>query len=113
MNCTNCRHDVADGANFCAFCGARQYVTPGVPAQPHKKLMRSTTDRRIAGICGGIAEYFEIDSTIVRLMAVVLALMPMPVVPGVVAYLIAWIIIPKAPAVPSVTTTAQPHSTPA
>jgi len=37
---------------------------------PERKLYRSKTDRRIAGVCGGLAEYFNIDSTIVRLLFV-------------------------------------------
>jgi phage shock protein C len=37
---------------------------------PERKLYRSKTDRRIAGVCGGLAEYFNIDSTLVRLLFV-------------------------------------------
>ena len=59
-----------------------------------KKLYRSQTDKKLAGVCGGIAEYFGIDSTIVRLiwvLAVVFAGV------GVLAYLIAALVIPYAP----------------
>jgi len=48
----------------------------------------------VAGVCGGIAEYFAIDSTLVRLLAVLVVLLGGA---GVVAYIIAWIIIPKNP----------------
>jgi phage shock protein PspC (stress-responsive transcriptional regulator) len=48
----------------------------------------------IAGVCGGIAEYFGIDSTLVRLLAVLIVFLGGV---GVVAYIIAWIIIPKNP----------------
>ena len=58
--------------------------------------MRSATDYKIAGVCGGIAEYLDIDSTVVRLVWVILSIVPGGVVGGVVAYLLAWIIIPKA-----------------
>ena len=44
--------------------------------------MRSTVDCKIAGVCGGIAEYLEIDSTLVRLIWVLAVLMPVPVVPA-------------------------------
>jgi phage shock protein PspC (stress-responsive transcriptional regulator) len=59
-------------------------------------LARSETDKQIAGVCGGIGEYFGVDSTIVRLMAVVLAIYPGAVIGGVIVYLIAWFIIPTA-----------------
>jgi len=48
----------------------------------------------IAGVCGGIAEYFDVDSTLVRLLAVLIVLLGGA---GVVAYIIAWIIVPKNP----------------
>lgn len=59
-----------------------------------KKLYRSRRDVMIAGVCGGIAEYFDIDPTIVRLIAVVLIL---GWGSGLLAYLIAVLIIPKNP----------------
>lgn len=57
--------------------------------EPTKRLCRSRTDRIIAGVCGGIAEYTGIDSTVVRILAVV--------VPGFgwVTYLICAIIMPE------------------
>ena len=57
-------------------------------------LARSESDRQIAGICGGIAEYFGVDSTIVRLAAVILAIYPGAVIGGLIAYLVAWFIMP-------------------
>jgi len=59
-----------------------------------KKLYRSGKDSMIAGVCGGIAEYFDIDSTLVRLLTVIFILLGGA---GVLAYIIAWIIIPKNP----------------
>lgn len=59
-----------------------------------KRLYRSRRDVMIAGVCGGIAEYFDIDPTIVRLIAVVLIL---GWGSGLLAYLIAVLIIPKNP----------------
>ncbi len=57
-----------------------------------KKLYRSQTDKKIAGVCGGIAEYFDIDPTIARVIFVVL-LLPGGL-PGLVPYLVLWIIVP-------------------
>ena len=59
-----------------------------------KKLYRSTENKQICGVCGGLAEYFNIDPTIVRLGAVVLGLCG----GGVLAYIIAALIIPERPA---------------
>lgn len=61
-----------------------------------KKLYLSNADKKIAGVCGGLAEYFKVDSTIVRLAVVLVALLT-AVVPVAVAYLIAWAIMPKHP----------------
>jgi phage shock protein C len=58
------------------------------------KLFRSSKDCMIGGVCGGIAEYFDVDSTLVRLLAVLVVLLGGA---GVIAYLIAWIVIPKNP----------------
>lgn len=60
-----------------------------------KKLYLSEKDKKIGGVCGGIAEYFEIDSTLVRLLWVVVTLISMGA--GLIAYLIFWIVMPKKP----------------
>jgi len=59
-----------------------------------KKLYRSKKDKMVAGVCGGIAEYFGVDSTLVRLLTVIFVLLGGA---GVVAYIIAWIIVPETP----------------
>jgi phage shock protein C len=61
-----------------------------------KKLYRSTTNKMIAGVCGGIAEYFNIDATVVRIIAVIL-LLPGGL-PGFLPYVLLWIIVPEKPA---------------
>ncbi len=60
-----------------------------------KRLYRSTKDRKIAGVCAGIAEYFNIDPTIVRVIAFLL-LLPGGL-PGFVPYVILWVIVPNNP----------------
>jgi len=57
-----------------------------------KRLKRSLSDKMLAGVCGGLAKYFEIDPTLIRL-AFVLAVMIGGT--GVLAYLIMWVIVPK------------------
>jgi phage shock protein PspC (stress-responsive transcriptional regulator) len=64
-----------------------------------RRLQRSTMDRKIAGVCGGLAEYFGVDSTLVRIAAVVLSIYPGAIICGVLVYLIAWFVMPAAPAV--------------
>lgn len=59
-----------------------------------KKLYRSTRNSKILGVCGGIAAYFGIDATVVRVITVILALVTSGV-PLVVAYLILGAVIPK------------------
>jgi phage shock protein PspC (stress-responsive transcriptional regulator) len=61
------------------------------------RLFRSRLDRRIGGVCGGLAEYFDVDPTMVRLAWVVVSVLACAVVFGVVAYLIAWFVIPASP----------------
>ena len=63
-----------------------------------KKLYVSDTDKKISGVCGGIAEFFTVDSTLVRLAWVVITLAT-GLVPGIIAYILAVVIIPKQPIV--------------
>jgi len=114
MTCAHCKRDIVDYSNFCYFCGAPQRTAYG-PSRAPRRLMRSVVDSKIAGVCGGVAEYFEVDSTLVRLIWVLAILMPVPLVPAFLGYFIAWIVLPKAPypvqqAAPpeSVPTSAQP-----
>jgi phage shock protein C len=65
------------------------------PSQPQKRLTRSREDRMLAGVCGGIADYLEVDPTIVRLVAVLLGIFSAGT--ALFGYLIAAIIVPEAP----------------
>ena len=58
-----------------------------------KRLYRSEKDKMIAGVCGGIAEYFTLDPTLVRIGYILLSLFT--VFSGVLAYLILWVVVPK------------------
>lgn len=59
-----------------------------------KKLYLSDTNRKIGGVCGGVGEYFDVDSTLIRLLWVIFSLMGGT---GLLAYIIAWAIIPQKP----------------
>jgi len=67
-----------------------------VPA-PRARLRRSRTDRKLAGVCGGLAENLAVDSTVVRLAWAVLTIVPGAIVLGVAAYVVAWLIMPEQP----------------
>lgn len=97
MFCGQCQREIADYSNFCYFCGSRQHRAPAGVPRASRRLMRSVVDSKIAGVCGGIAEYLEIDSTLVRLIWVLLVLMPVPLVPALIGYFVAWIVMPQAP----------------
>jgi phage shock protein PspC (stress-responsive transcriptional regulator) len=104
MVCQSCHKELSDGSRFCDGCGAQQIAQPGASAAPAgvpitKRLMRSSRDKKIAGVCGGLAEYFEVDPTIVRvvwLLAVFFA------GSGFLVYIILWIVLPVAPMIPTV-----------
>ena len=59
-----------------------------------RKLYRSKTNRQLAGVCGGLAEYFNLDATLIRILFVVLAVLGGS---GLVLYVAMWIIVPKEP----------------
>ena len=62
-----------------------------------KRIYRSTTDKKISGVCGGIAEYINTDPTIIRAIFVLL-LLPGGL-PGLLPYLVLWAIMPENPSV--------------
>ena len=63
-----------------------------------RRLYRSRTDKKIAGVCGGIAAYFGVDPVIPRIVWIVLVL---GAGIGILAYLICWIVIPEEPEGPA------------
>ena len=69
----------------------------GSPAESTRpRLSRSVTDSKIAGVCGGLAEYFGVDATPIRALSIVLSILPGAVIGGLLIYVVAWILIPKA-----------------
>ena len=95
MICATCRREIAENSNYCYFCGARQPA--GGAARPgQKRLMRSRAESKIAGVCSGFADYFEMDPTLMRLLWVLITFIS-GIVPGLVVYLVAWAIMPLAP----------------
>ena len=62
---------------------------------PPKRLYRSRTQRVIAGVCGGLGDYFNLDPTWIRLIFILLALLGLGTF--VIVYIIFWLIVPMAP----------------
>jgi phage shock protein C len=98
MTCPNCQKDIAAGSKFCYNCGAAQPQTDtgtyAYQAAPRRRLVRSSTDSKIAGVCGGLADYFDIDPMLIRLVWVLLFLCGGT---GGLAYVILWMVLPLAP----------------
>ncbi len=89
MYCNYCGKVIQDDANVCAYCGIR---VGAVTAR--KRLVRPRANRKIAGVCAGFAEYFDLDVTLVRLVWLFVVLVGGT---GLLAYVIAWIVMPEEP----------------
>lgn len=72
----------------------------------HKKLYRSPSNKMVAGVCGGLAEYFAIDATIIRLALVIIVVFS-GFFPGVVAYIIGALVMPLPPGATVVEATSE------
>lgn len=95
MICNNCQKDIAPGSNFCYYCGARMTV-PAPPPMAQRYLMRSATNKRIAGVCAGFADYLGLDTALVRILWVILTFLS-AFFPGVIIYIVSWLVMPVAP----------------
>lgn len=62
---------------------------------PMKHLYRSSTNRKLGGVCGGLGEYFNVDPTLLRLLYILVVLFSAGL--GIIAYLLMWVIMPEKP----------------
>ncbi len=91
MFCPQCGKEYTQRVNFCCQCG----TSLSIPAPTHaRKITRSRTDHKIAGVCGGFANYLELDVTLVRILWLMLAFFGGW---GIIGYFIAWIVMPEEP----------------
>jgi phage shock protein C len=102
MVCANCGKEIAQNSNFCYFCGSRQYVSaagPGAIPRPlgERKLYRSASNKSIAGVLGGFAEYLDMDPTLLRVVYVLVTFFT-GIIFGVLAYVVAWLVMSEGPA---------------
>jgi len=98
MFCTRCGVQLDDSVRFCSQCGAPTVNAPhpGTPGGM-ARLVRPADNQKIAGVCAGFARYFGVDVTLVRVLWIVLVIWPIPLT-GLIAYIIAWIVMPLEPA---------------
>lgn len=103
MFCTACGTRLDESARFCISCGKPTLAAPEpsgsqASAGPQanaagRKLRRVIATKKVAGVCAGFAEYFDMDLTLMRLIWVGLLLVPPHI--GLVAYIISWVVLPK------------------
>lgn len=89
MYCNYCGKVIQDDVLVCAYCGIRVGASLA-----RLKLVRPRLGRKVAGVCLGFSEYFDIDVTLVRVVWLIVAFMTGV---GFLSYLIAWIIMPEEP----------------
>ncbi len=85
--CSRCGGQLAPDVRFCPTCGAR---VAGTPRRLHRRLAES----RIAGVCGGIGEYLDVDPTAVRVAYLAVTVLS-GVLPGTLLYLVLAFVIPR------------------
>jgi len=101
MFCNYCGKCIQDDARLCAYCGR---VVVGASAC--KRLERPRCDRKIAGVCAAFARYFDIDVAVMRILWILAVIMTVPL--AIIAYIVAWIVIPEEPEYMLVAQTVQP-----
>jgi phage shock protein C len=104
MYCRNCGLQIGNEDKYCRECGHQS--TAGSESQRQsaagyvdpRRLTRLTDGKKIAGVCAGLAQYFDVDVTLVRLLVVLGIFFSCGLV--LLAYIIAWIIMPRDSQVP-------------
>jgi phage shock protein C len=106
MFCTQCGAQLADSSRFCTSCGqavggappgaesSTGEEKPGFATTAPRKLRRIISQKKIAGVCAGFAEYFDTDITLMRVIWVALLLLPPHL--GLIGYIVAWAVLPKS-----------------
>src|SRR4051812_14183090 len=98
MFCNFCGKTIQDDAVHCAYCGRRVGLLT-----PRRSLVRPRAGRQIAGVCAGLAEYFDLDVTLIRLVFVLSFIFGGF---GFIAYLVGWVVMPSVPEALPYTNTA-------
>lgn len=90
MYCNYCGKAIQEDANVCAYCGKR---VGGISAR--QRLVRPREGRQIAGVALAFSEYFDLDVALVRVVWLLVAFFSAGT--GLIAYFLAWIVIPSEP----------------
>ena len=105
MFCTQCGVELEPQDRYCSHCGKVTAAgSEWAPRQSSPQFTLSSRDKKIAGVCGGFARYLGLDVTLVRIVWVILVFVPPGV--GLIAYLLAWLIMPKGQAISKASQTA-------
>lgn len=106
MFCTKCGVALDDKARYCSSCGTATGLA--APSQEgFRRLSRPLEGRKIAGVCLGLANYWQVDPALVRILFVALAIYP--ALPAVIPYIVCWAIMPSEE--PVVRPAAMPQAT--
>jgi phage shock protein C len=108
--CTRCGTQLNDTAKFCSDCGhtTSNFTPNNYARQEEPKLSRPREGRKLAGVCAGLARYLSVDVTLVRLVALILVFIPP--FPALIAYIVAWIVMPNDPLPVAQSQTANGHA---
>ncbi|HET9360688.1 MAG TPA: PspC domain-containing protein [Vicinamibacterales bacterium] len=106
MTCNRCSKEIDADSAFCRYCGV-QIQEPALP----RRLMRLPAEGKLGGVCAGIARYLDADPTIVRLVWLILSVVPGVVLGGLIAYAVAWMVLPADGTVAQVTVRRLERST--
>ena len=105
MYCNACGRQIQDDANLCAYCGRRVGY-----AVPQRRLVRPIDGRKLGGVALGMAQYFNEDVTLVRIIWVLAFFLLIPL--AVIAYIVMWIVVPEEPLRLPATTTSVTSASP-
>jgi phage shock protein C len=97
MYCSSCGIEIPDTFRFCSQCGTATAKDgfASSAGRPGRALRRPLDDKKIAGVCSGIARYLGVDVTLIRVLMTVLAIWPPGT--GLVLYIVCWIVMPRDP----------------
>jgi len=110
MYCTQCGFKLEESDRFCAQCGKPTWAEGERPQAAYyapRRLKRLMYDKKVAGVCSGIAKYLDVDVSLVRVLVLCFALVTGV---GFIAYILAWIVMPKDYGYPVVGQAPQPAS---
>jgi phage shock protein C len=97
MYCRSCGIELSDSFRYCPQCGTGtgKDGLRSETGQPGRLFRRSRDEKQIVGVCAGIARYFGLDVTLVRVLMVCLCFWPPGV--GLIIYIVCWIVVPQDP----------------